>query len=193
MAALKAPASAAHIGTVDPASISNAAALAALPVLRKSDLPALQKVNLPFGGFMPGKPGDFARLYTSPGPIFEGEGSTADFWGGGRALHAAGLRAGDVILNTFSYHMTPGGFIFDNAARACGCAVIPAGPGSTEQQLDLIEAFRPSAYAGTPDFLKILVEAAETAGRDISSINTSCGVWRRLPPIPSDMGQGEGH
>jgi len=77
------------------------------------------------------------------------------------------LPAGDVVLNTFSYHLTPGGFIFDASARALGCAVIPAGPGNAEAQFELIEAYRPIGYSGTPDFLKILLDAADSAGRDI--------------------------
>jgi phenylacetate-CoA ligase len=181
-AALNAPGYAAHLGPVDPASVTSPAALAALPVLRKANLPALQKAALPFGNLMPGAPGDFARLFTSPGPIYEAEGTGPDPWGGARALHAAGLRCGDVVLNTFSYHMTPGGFIFDSAARACGCAVIPAGPGNTEQQLELIAAFRPTAYAGTPDFLKILVEAAEAAGSDISCLRHAVVSGAAFPP-----------
>ena len=91
-------------------------------------------------------------------------------WRGARALLAAGFRPGDVVLNTFSYHLTPGGFIFDTSARALGCAVIPAGPGNTEAQFELIEAYRPVGYSGTPDFLKILLDAAAGAGRDVSSI-----------------------
>ncbi|KWV59466.1 AMP-dependent synthetase [Bradyrhizobium macuxiense] len=154
----------------DPASITSRDALARLPVLRKSELPALHKAAPPFGGFVADKPGAFARLFTSPGPIFEPEGRQADPWRGARALFAAGFREGDVVLNTFSYHLTPGGFIFDSSARALGCAVIPAGPGNTEQQFELIEAYRPVGYSGTPDFLKILLDAAATAGRDVSSI-----------------------
>ena len=107
-----------------------------------------------------GLPGSFARLFTSPGPIFEPEGTHADPWRGARALFAVGFRPGDVVLNTFSYHLTPGGFIFDASARALGCAVIPAGPGNTEAQFELIEAYRPVGYSGTPDFLKILLDAA---------------------------------
>ena len=134
-------------------------------MLRKSDLPALHKAEPPFGGFVPGPLGRFARLFTSPGPIFEPEGAGADPWRAARALFAAGFRPGDVVLNTFSYHLTPGGFILDSGARALGCAVIPAGPGNTEAQLDLIAQFRPVAYCGTPDFLKILLDAADKAGR----------------------------
>ena len=119
---------------------------------------------------MAAAPGSFARLFTSPGPIFEPEGAHADPWRGARALFAVGFRPGDVVLNTFSYHLTPGGFIFDASARALGCAVIPAGPGNTEAQFELIEAYRPVGYSGTPDFLKILLDAAAHAGRDVSSI-----------------------
>jgi phenylacetate-CoA ligase len=169
-AAMAAPAYARSLAGIDPAAIIDRAALAKLPVLRKSDLPALHKASPPFGGLVAGAPGAFARLFTSPGPIFEPEPAHADPWRGARALFAAGFRRGDVVLNTFSYHLTPGGFIFDSAARALGCAVIPAGPGNTDAQFELIEAYRPVAYSGTPDFLKILLDAGAVAGRDLSSL-----------------------
>src|SRR5262249_39981778 len=146
------------------------AALARLPVLRKSELPALHKAAPPFGGFVSAAPGSFAHLFTSPGPIFEPEGTQIDPWRGARALHAVGFRPGDVVLNTFSYHLPPGGFFPDPPAPALACAVTPAGPGNTEAQFELIETYRPVGYAGTPDFLKILLDAAATAGRDVSSI-----------------------
>ncbi|RZN30335.1 AMP-binding protein [Bradyrhizobium sp. Leo121] len=168
--AMAAPAYADRLKDVDPATITSRAALARLPVLRKSELPALHRAAPPFGGFVAGPPGSFARLFTSPGPIFEPEAAQGDAWRGARALFAAGFRPGDVVLNTFSYHLTPGGFIFDTSARALGCAVIPAGPGNTEQQFELIEAYRPIGYSGTPDFLKILLDAAASARRDVSSI-----------------------
>src|SRR5712664_2675084 len=168
--AMAAPAYAERFQGIDPAGVTSRAALARLPVLRKADLPALHKASPPFGGFVTGRPGSFGRLFTSPGPIFEPEATHADPWRGARALFAAGFRPGDVVLNTFSYHLTPGGFIFDASARALGCAVIPAGPGNTEVQFELIEAYRPVGYSGTPDFLKILLDAASNAGRDISSI-----------------------
>ncbi|MCC8952097.1 AMP-binding protein [Bradyrhizobium sp. Pear77] len=168
--ATAAPAYANLLRGIDPASVTSWEALAGLPVLRKSELPALHKAAPPFGGFVADKPGSFARLFTSPGPIFEPEGRQTDPWRGARALFAAGFREGDVVLNTFSYHLTPGGFIFDASARALGCAVIPAGPGNSEQQFELIEAYRPVGYSGTPDFLKILLDAAATGGRDVSSI-----------------------
>jgi phenylacetate-CoA ligase len=168
--AMGAPGYAEHLRGIDPAAITSRTALATLPVLRKSALPALHKAAPPFGGFVTGTPGAFARLYTSPGPIFEPEATHTDPWRGARALFAAGFRRGDVVLNTFSYHLTPGGFIFDTAARALGCAVIPAGPGNTEAQFELIEAYRPTGYCGTPDFLKILLDGAASTDRDTSSI-----------------------
>jgi phenylacetate-CoA ligase len=168
--ALAAPAYVERLKGVDPARITSRSALATLPVLRKSELPALHKAAPPFGGFVASPPGAFGRLFTSPGPIFEPEGAHADPWRGARALYAAGFRKGDVVLNTFSYHLTPGGFIFDTSARALGCAVIPAGPGNTEAQFELIEAYSPVGYCGTPDFLKILLDAAKDTGRNVSSI-----------------------
>jgi phenylacetate-CoA ligase len=180
--AIAAPAYAARLGGVDPASVKDRAALARLPVLRKSELPALHKTAPPFGGFVADAPGSFARLFTSPGPIFEPEGRQDDPWRGARALFAVGFRPGDVVLNTFSYHLTPGGFIFDTSARALGCAVIPAGPGNTEQQFELIDAYHPVGYSGTPDFLKILLDAAATAGRDVSSIKRALVSGAAFPP-----------
>ncbi|WP_441237334.1 phenylacetate--CoA ligase family protein [Bradyrhizobium sp. 930_D9_N1_4] len=180
--AMAAPAYAERLKGVNPAAVTSRAALAALPVLRKSELPALHKISAPFGGFVAAAPGSFARLFTSPGPIFEPEGRQADPWRGARALFAAGFRPDDIVLNTFSYHLTPGGFIFDASARALGCAVIPAGPGNTEQQFELIEAYRPVGYSGTPDFLKILLDAAASAGRDVSSIKRALVSGAAFPP-----------
>lgn len=181
-AAMLAPAYAAHLAGIDAKTVTDRAALAKLPILRKADLPALQKAALPFGGFVPGAPGSFGRLFTSPGPIFEPEGTATDAWGAARGLYAAGFRPGDIVLNTLSYHLTPGGFIMDSAARALGCAVIPAGPGNTEQQMEVIAAYKPTAYAGTPDFLKILIEAAEMRGVDISSIKRAVVSGAAFPP-----------
>ena len=180
--ALTAPGYRAHLGDVEPAAITDRAALARLPILRKADLPGLQKTSLPFGGLVPMAPGTFGRLFTSPGPIFEPEGTTSDAWGAARGLFAAGFRRGDIVLNTFGYHLTPGGFMMDSGARALGCAVIPAGPGNTEQQMEVISAYQPSAYAGTPDFLKILIEAADARGVDISCIKRAVVSGAAFPP-----------
>jgi phenylacetate-CoA ligase len=180
--AMRAPAYAERLAGIDPAAVTSREALARLPVLRKADLPALQKAAPPFGGLVAEPLGGFSRLFTSPGPIHEPEGAGTDPWRSARGLYAAGLRRGDVVLNTFSYHLTPGGFILDSGCRALGCAVIPAGPGNTDAQLDLIEAYRPSAYCGVPDFLKILLDAAEAGGRDISSIKRAVVSGAAFPP-----------
>jgi phenylacetate-CoA ligase len=181
-AALRAEGWRAHLGEVEPDQIRDRAALASLPVLRKSDLAALQKAKPPFGDFSPEPAGAHARLFSSPGPIFEGEGVGADPWRTARALNAAGFRRGDIVLNTFSYHLTPGGFILDSGARALGCAVIPAGPGNTQAQLELIGAYRPAAYTGTPDFLKIILDAAEAAGLDASCLKRAVVSGAAFPP-----------
>ncbi|MBR0694904.1 phenylacetate--CoA ligase family protein [Bradyrhizobium lablabi] len=190
--AMAAPAYAERLKGVDPDSVTGRDALARLPLLRKSELPALHQAAPPFGGFVADAPGSFARLFTSPGPIFEPEGTQADPWRGARALFAAGFRPGDVVLNTFSYHLTPGGFIFDASARALGCAVIPAGPGNTDQQFELIEAYRPIAYSGTPDFLKILLDAAATTGRDVSSIKRALVSGAAFPKSLQEEMQSRG-
>ncbi|HKA79746.1 MAG TPA: AMP-binding protein [Xanthobacteraceae bacterium] len=180
--ALSAPGWARHLAGVDPNAVTSRAALANLPVLRKSALVALQKDDPPFGGFNVTAPGKVRRLLMSPGPIFEPEGGGRDFWGAARALFAAGMRPGDVVHNSFTYHLTPGGFIMESAAHALGCAVIPAGTGNTEQQLEAIAHFKPVGYLGTPDFLKILLDAAATAGKDASSIKRGLVSGAALPP-----------
>jgi phenylacetate-CoA ligase len=179
--AMSAPGWAEHLKGVDPKAVTSRAELAKLPVLRKSDLPALQKARPPFGGLAVTPPGKLKRLLMSPGPIFEPEGHDADAWGAARALFAAGFRAGDVVLNTFSYHLTPGGHIMDSGAGALGCAVIPAGVGNTEQQVEAIAHLKPSGYAGTPDFLKILLDAGTKAGKDVSSLKRGLVSGAALP------------
>ena len=181
-AAMRAPAQAERLAGIDPAAVTDRAALARLPLLRKSDLPAMQSETPPFGGLVAAPPGAFPRLFASPGPIYEPQPAGADPWRMARALHAAGFRAGDVVLNTFSYHMTPGGWIMDSGARALGCAVIPAGPGGTAQQLDLLAQFRPAAYCGTPDFLKILLDAADEAVRPADSLRKAMVSGAAFPP-----------
>jgi len=169
---------------VDPQTINSRETLAALPVTRKSELIELQASKPPFGGLNATPAGKLARLFLSPGPIAEPEGQQADFWRMGRALYAAGFRAGDIIQNCFSYHMTPAGFLFDGAARAVGCAVIPAGIGQTEQQCHMIAHFRPVGYVGTPDFLKIILAKADELGVDASSITKALvGGGALLPPL----------
>ena len=162
---------AALLADIDSREVASREALSRLPVTRKSDLVELQRRQLPFGGLNAIAPGKLARLFVSPGPIHDVEGTGRDFWRTARVLFAAGLRAGDVVHNTFSYHLTPAGSMFETGARALGCAVIPAGTGQTELQVATIAALRPCAYAGTPSFFKLLIEKADELGIDISSIN----------------------
>jgi phenylacetate-CoA ligase len=179
--ALSAPGWAKHLAGINMCAVTSRAALAKLPVLRKADLVALQKEDPPFGGFNVTAPGKVRRLLMSPGPIFEPEGEGRDVWGTARALFAAGLRPGAIVHNSFSYHLTPGGFIMESGARALGCAVIPAGTGNTEQQLEAIAHFKPSGYLGTPDFLKVLLDAAAKAGKDASSLERGLVSGAALP------------
>ncbi|MEJ2625615.1 MAG: AMP-binding protein, partial [Pseudolabrys sp.] len=178
---LAAPAWARQLTGVNPHTVNSRDALAKLPVLRKSDIAALQKEAPPFGGLNFTPPGKALRLLMSPGPIFEPEGHGKDWYGAARALFAAGFRAGDVVHNCFAYHLTPGGFILEGGAHALGCAVIPGGVGNTEQQLDAIAHYKPSGYVGTPDFLKILLDTAEKTGKDASSIKRALVSGAALP------------
>jgi phenylacetate-CoA ligase len=170
-----------HLFGIDPKSITSRAALAKLPLLRKSELLERQKEAPPFGDFNATPPGKAKRLMMSPGPIFEPEGFGTDRWGCARACFAAGFRSGDIVHNAFAYHLTPGGFILESGAHALGCAVIPAGPGSTEQQLEAIAHLKPAGYMGTPDFLKILLDTAAKAGKDVSSIKRGLVSGAALP------------
>jgi phenylacetate-CoA ligase len=165
-----APGWADHLKGVDAAGVTSRKALAKLPVLRKTALHDLQAKRPPFGGFATAAPNALARVFMSPGPIFEPEGFGEDWWRAARALYAAGIRKGDIVHNTFAYHLTPGGWILDSGARALGCAVIAAGPGNTEQQLEVIRALKPTAYVGVPDYLKILLDKARETGKDAASI-----------------------
>ena len=179
--ALSAPGWARHLAGIDPNAVTSRAELAKLPVLRKSEFAARQEQDPPCGGFNVTVPGRLRRLLMSPGPIFEPEGDGRDFWGAARALFAAGFRPGEVVHNCFSYHLTPGGFIMEAGAHALGCAVIPAGTGNTEQQLEAIAHFKPGGYVGTPDFLKILLDAAAKAGQDASSLRHALVSGAALP------------
>jgi phenylacetate-CoA ligase len=179
--ALSAPGWAAQLGHVEPNAVTSRAALVKLPVMRKSDLAQRQRERPPFGGFNVAPPGRMRRLLMSPGPIFEPEGTGKDFWGAARALFAAGFRTGDIVHNSFAYHLTPGGFIMESGAHALGCAVIPGGTGDTEQQIEAIAHLKPSGYTGTPDFLKILLDTAAKSGKDASSLKRGLVSGAALP------------
>jgi phenylacetate-CoA ligase len=172
----------AHLDDIDPRAITSRAALVALPVLRKSSLPKLQKEAPPFGNLSVLSTAQLGRLFISPGPIYEAETCAHDEWRYARILFAAGIRPGDIVLNCFSYHLTPGGFILDSGARALGCPVIPAGPGNSDQIVDIIAHLRPKAYCGTPDFLKILLDKAQELGRDVSSLRKASVSGAAFPP-----------
>jgi len=170
------------LADVDAPSVVSREALAKLPVTRKSALIEAQKADYPFGGLTAMATGSLARIFQSPGPIYDPEAKSEDFFRTARGLYAAGFRAGDLVLNTFSYHLTPGGFIMDAGARGVGCAVIPAGIGNTDQQLDVIGDLQPVAYAGTPSFLKILLEKADAASIDASCFKKATVGGEYFPP-----------
>jgi phenylacetate-CoA ligase len=179
--AVAAPGWARHLAGIDPAAVTSRAALARLPPLRKSDLVSLQKESPPFGGFNVTPPGKMKRLLMSPGPIFEPEGDGGDIYGMARAFFAAGFRAGDIVHNAFSYHLTPGAFIFESGLHALRCAVIPGGVGNTEMQVEAIAQLKPVGYAGTPDFLKVLLDAAAKGGKDATSLRRALVSGAALP------------
>ncbi|QQX79007.1 AMP-binding protein [Shewanella sp. KX20019] len=152
---------------VDLSQVNSRAALATLPITRKSDLIKLQAASMPFADMVPNM-NSIGRIFQSPGPIYEPEADGHDWWRMGQAFFAAGFRAGDLVQNCLSYHLTPGGFIMDSGAKACGCSVIPAGPGQTDIQLDIISNLRPNSYCGTPSFLKILLDKAQLQQKKLS-------------------------
>lgn len=168
-ATARAPGLARWLKDVDPASITNRAALARLPVLRKAELLEFQQADPPFGGFAAPDALAGTRIFQSPGPLWEPQGPGADPWQAARAFFAAGIRSGDIVHNAFSYHMTPGAFIIEEGARALGCTVFPAGTGNTDVQVEAAAHLRPNVYAGTPDFLKVMLDRAAETGKDLSS------------------------
>ncbi|WP_332741654.1 phenylacetate--CoA ligase family protein [Hydrogenophaga sp.] len=182
------PAFAEILRGVDAAAVTSREALARLPVTRKSELLERQKASRAqggdaFGGFAALVRGPaMSRVFASPGPIYEPEGAGRDYWRAGRALFAAGFRAGELVHNSFSYHMTPGAFILESGAHAVGCTVFPAGTGQTEQQLDAMVDLKPAAYTGTPSFLRILLEKARDAGVDIRSLTKASVGGEACPP-----------
>jgi phenylacetate-CoA ligase len=169
------------LGDIPSAEIASRGALARLPVLRKSDLAGLQKRSPPFGGLATVSAGQAVHVFASPGPIYELEGREPDFAGLARALFAAGFRRGDLLYNTFSYHFTPAGLMFEAGARALGCGVFPAGGGQTELQAATIADLRPLGYVGTPSFLKIVLEKGRELGSDHSSLTKALVSAEALP------------
>jgi phenylacetate-CoA ligase len=167
--------------TVVPEEVTDRAALARLKLVRKSELPEIQRADPPFGGLSAIAAPQAAKLFSSPGPVFELEPRTVDPWRGARALRAAGFRAGDVVHNSFSYHLTPAGSMIETAAHALGCAVIPGGTAPTEAQAMAAAQFRATAYGGTPSFLKVLLDRAAELGLDLSSLTKASVTAEALP------------
>ncbi len=173
---------AAFLDGVEAGDITSREALAQLPVTYKSDLIEAQSANPPFGGLNAIPAGQMSHLFLSPGPIAEGEGTSFDWWRGARSLFAAGFRKGDIVLNTFSYHFTPGAWLTDHSARSMGCAVFPGGVGQTERQVEAINWYKINGFIGTPDFLKIVMDKADELGTDISCMSKALVGAGALPP-----------
>lgn len=166
---------------VDAASITSRAALARLPVTRKSELKGLQHAAPPFGGLTSTAPRQLGRIFMSPGPIFDPEGRGPDWWRFSRPMYAAGVRPGGLLQNCFSYHFTPAAFMVEGGAARIGCTVIPAGAGQTELQVQAMAELKPDTYIGTPSFLKIIIEKAAEMGADISSVKRAMMGAEALP------------
>lgn len=159
-----------RLAGIETVGVRSREALGSIPVLRKAELMEAQADDPPFGGFVDLSQLDGVRYFMSPGPVWEPQGPGIDPWNAARAFYAAGLRRGDLVHNALAYHMTPGGFILDEGARALGARVFPAGIGNTEQQVEAAATIRPSAYAGTPDYLKVMLDKAREMKKDLSSI-----------------------
>ena len=172
------------LADVDPRVVTDRAALARLPVTRKADLAEMQKAEPPFGGLDATPPSGLARIFLSPGPIFDPEGRRPDYWHTARTLFAAGFRAGDVALNCFSYHLTPAGSMMETGLHHLGCAVIPGGVGQTEMQASAIAQLQPSGYVGTPSFLKLILEKCDELALSARSMRRALLSGEAfLPPV----------
>ena len=171
-----------QLGDLDLSALRTPADLALIPVLRKSALAEMQRAEPPFGALAAAPTGAFRRLFASPGGVYEPESAGADPWGASKAFAAAGVKRGEIVVNCFSYHLTPGGRILESGALALGCPVIPAGPGNTEALIAAIAHLRPSVYAGPPDFLKIVLDKARALNADVSSLTKALASGAALPP-----------
>ena len=177
---------------IDPARINSRKALATLPVTRKSDLGELQAMQRPLGGLNATPVAKLAKIFMSPGPIYEPEGRGKNWWRTARALYAGGFRAADLIVNTFAYHFTPAGSMLESGARAIGCTVVPAGTGQTELQVAAIRDLKIDGYVGTPSFLKLILEKAGELQCDISSLKKAHVGAEYLPPALRQAMLGSG-
>jgi len=178
----RAPGWARILKDANPSKIVSRRALAALPVTRKSDLSSLQKQIPPLGGLNATPVEKLAKLFVSPGPIYDPEGRGKDWWRTARGLFAGGFRPGDRLANTFAYHFTPAGSMLESGAAALGCAVVPTGTGQTEMQVAAIHDLRLNGFIGTPSFLKLIVEKADELKADISCLQKAQVGAEYLPP-----------
>ena len=181
-----APALLDHLGATDPDELIDYRALARLPVLRKSALAAMQAERPPFGGLTTRMASHNKYAFMSPGPIFEPGSDARDWWRMGRFLHAAGLSMGDIVQNCFSYHMTPAGHMFDSGVAAISATVIPAGTGQTELQVEAAYRLGATAYAGTPDFLKVILDKAEALDKPLSIVKAAVSGGALFPSLRQD-------
>ena len=163
--------------------ITSATALAQLPVLRKSVLSQAQGSASPLGGFTTRNVTGFGHIFQSPGPIYEPGGIEIDWWRMGRFLHACGIGSGDIVQNCFAYHLTPAGMIFESGARAVGATVLPAGTGQTELQVRAAVDIGTTVYAGTPDYLKVILDAADEMGETLSFTKAAVGGGALFPSL----------
>ena len=185
------PGYATALAEVDPTAITDATALARLPVLRKSDLTGAQAENAPFGGFAALETAQFEHIFQSPGPIYEPGRMGQDWWRMGRFLHALGVGPGDIVQNCFSYHFVPAGQMFENAARAVGAAVFPAGTGQSELQVRAAADIGTTAYTGTPDFLKVILDRADALGVALKIARAAVGGGALFPSLRAEY-EGRG-
>ncbi len=171
------------LGDIDASAIQTIGDLAGLPVLRKSDLVQAQSENGPLGGYGALNTHEFAHIFQSPGPIYEPGGVGRDWWRIGRFLNAVGIGAGDIVQNCFGYHLTPAGMIFENGARAVNAAVVPAGVGQTELQVRAASDIGTTAYAGTPDYLKVILDKADELGVKLGIMKAAVGGGALFPSL----------
>ena len=177
------------LSDIDPASVTSIENLASLPVLRKSEIGKSQAENPPLGGFITRPVSGFAQVFQSPGPIYEPGGNDHDWWRMGRALHAGGIGKGDIVQNCFSYHLTPAGSIFENGARAVGATVLPAGIGQTELQARAAHDVGTTAYAGTPDYLKVILDKAADMGLPLKITKAVVGGGALFPSLRQEYAE----
>ncbi|WP_299890542.1 phenylacetate--CoA ligase family protein [uncultured Ruegeria sp.] len=181
-----APAFAAHLADADINAVGSADDLPVLPVLRKSDLSRAQAERPPFGGFTVKPAQHFHHVFQSPGPIYEPGSTDHDWWRMGRFLHASGVGAADIVQNCFGYHLTPAGMIFESGARAVGASVLPAGTGQTELQVTAARDIGCTAYAGTPDYLKVILDKADDMGVALNFSKAAVGGGALFPSLRQD-------